>query len=708
MSTENLTTNLSDLLPVTEHESEGIYTDDEDDDRRLQDAVLMTADDDLVGKLKAQVISDGGTIKNLKNKYKQSKLTASELKAQLRQKCQEEVASNEERDELKEQVERLRNNALQLSKEIDDMQQAKQVDAKQVTEKLRSKDEEITCLKKGIDVHQTENKELQDKNNSLTDENHQLKARILTQEELLNNDREDSSIERESQRRIIGENTPTEARVKVLVHEAKMMREEYFSEFVLPKHKIVLLDADTIRLKTSPAHMEKIDKALKAIKEMDLRMYKALCDNEQSPLKLNENLTNSLLNERKSCEHIKSQIKETKDNLLEDADQRNIKSNQYECRDTGNDYKDIEVFCGNGNLYVFEFLEQINNFLHFKRIPLDEGGDVIRKCVEGTPLKLINSKFPLEINPDFKAISELLIEHFGNRKLILENIKIKHEEIGVLAHTDEVLKFSEDEFRKEKDRAQDHLKLFERVVKLRKYDGNRAREKVHVDDYKETILKILPVNRCHELVQEKSNDGLMKIIGNTLKSIDMDMVHYSQDNIVGLRKENMTESAPEEEKNETSGGLLQGRSYMAEVPGRQRSKGKYFKKNIEFWNCEICIHMKKSYGKESENREHGMMISQKGQEVAIGITCPFIINLNMREKKKFLKTHKFCSSCIRTPIGPSHDEAKCKINRSYNTKCKDKNCKLHYLVCDTHRFLHENKILEKRNALLRAGINCKF
>ena len=73
MSTENLTTNLSDLLPVTEHESEGIYTDDEDDDRRLQDAVLMTADDDLVGKLKAQVISDGGTIKNLKNKYKQLK-----------------------------------------------------------------------------------------------------------------------------------------------------------------------------------------------------------------------------------------------------------------------------------------------------------------------------------------------------------------------------------------------------------------------------------------------------------------------------------------------------------------------------------------------------------------------------------------------------------------------------------------------------------
>ena len=34
MSTENLTTNLSDLLPVTEHESEGIYTDDEDDERR--------------------------------------------------------------------------------------------------------------------------------------------------------------------------------------------------------------------------------------------------------------------------------------------------------------------------------------------------------------------------------------------------------------------------------------------------------------------------------------------------------------------------------------------------------------------------------------------------------------------------------------------------------------------------------------------------
>ena len=72
-----------------------------------------------------------------------------------------------------------------------------------------------------------------------------------------------------------------------------------------------------------------IGEALKAIQEIVLRIHSAECYNKQSSLKLNEGLMNELLKERENCEHKKSQIKETRKNRLENADQRNIKHNQY-------------------------------------------------------------------------------------------------------------------------------------------------------------------------------------------------------------------------------------------------------------------------------------------------------------------------------------------------------------------------------------------
>ena len=109
-----------------------------------------------------------------------------------------------------------------------------------------------------------------------------------------------------------------------------------------------------------------------------------------------------------------------------------------------------------------------------------------------------------------------------------------------------------------------------------------------------------------------------------------------------------------------------------------------------------------------EFKQHGMTTSKNGSATVISVTCPHILKLDIEAKNSFLHHYKICRSCLREPVGPDHDEEKCDFGKRYHVKCKEAMCNQHYLVCNLHRHLQENKILIKQEALRKAGIHCKF
>ena len=71
-------------------------------------------------------------------------------------------------------------------------------------------------------------------------------------------------------------------------------------------------------------------------------------------------------------------------------------------------------------------------------------------------------------------------------------------------------------------------------------------------------------------------------------------------------------------------------------------------------------------------------------------SCGHLRDMNIQKMAELYKNYEMCRVCAYRPISDSHQEEKCNYTTRVNlAKCKVKNCRYRYFLCDQH--IDENK-----------------
>ena len=563
-------------------------------------------------------------------------------------------------------------------------------------EHVMALEQEISNLKDASNADMTRQRELQERNQTLTKDLDIMKEKIRELE-----DRTKSELRRKS------------SEVKQLSYKSKTTRRD-ISELVMTKKDLEDLDTDTIIIMMSNFNESKYDKAQEMLTDLDVKAEAIIISIDENDQKLEDKVIQELKDQKEACKKLKEELKATRGLLYEEAKRRNICPHQGNGRKESNDFRDMQFFNNDGKMTVFEFIEQIKSFLKFNHIPFSEGGNLIKRFIRGEPKRLVDSRYGREANPDFDILCNFMIENYGNGKLIFRDIEKLHEEAGKIIDTHQFLKLSKNKIEEEKDKVRAHMVQYERVVQLRQNKHNQP-EKFEVDvfSYKACILKILPDNCVRGLIREKGEGAIMNVIKTIFKEIQDELLDITQNSMYELRKGKEAGCNEAVEEPEIAKEQIQGNpcTFQALTPIDSNSKqcSKIMKENIGLHECALCNHMNKIHGSKPINRVHGATKSAgTGKYIILTFSCPYIRDLGMERREQFLELNKFCRSCLLKGVGPDHREEECKMALKYKMNCLHPGCPKRYIICSSHKYLNEKKIITKQLELKEADINFNF
>ena len=648
--------------------------------------------------------------KEIESREKDMELREKEM--ELRAK---EIESREEDMELREKDMGLREKEMELrAKKMESRKRELEKELETTKQDLESKQYELETKEKELELKEDELETTQQELRSKKDETDQLKRMI---EEKNEGDSECGSLKKEV-RLLKDENHALRGKIRTqslvdaenLLHKSETNRIELKPEFVKSMDEIKRLDGDAIRTMLSPTGNQKFMDAIKLTMDFDFDINKTLLEHEKNEFKLNKELVDKLQQELENWRNLRIQIKEFKTNLEKQAEKRMIKVNQYDSRSKDN--LEFQCFYGDGDIYGY--LDQFKEYLRLQRVPLDEGGSILKTHLKGDALKLVESRFEHVVNPQFDEISEVLIGFYGSKKSILKDLEARHINLGSLVDSGQYLKLSKEELKEEMNRVLGHRKLFQQVKKLREEeDNNLIKEwKVHwetcITKYKYTIIEILPADDCKRLSRKKEENDIMQEIESILDERKQYITGIIHDIGIGLREEQ--EEITEDKEQEIIRNTLQDSSYGKLAPPSQHitpvslnsQQNKIVKTNV---NCELCDHLECLYGIKPKSKEHGMKKSIGGKNIVLTYSCPHIKDLNMSEREEFLVKNNFCRNCLLEGTGQNHFEEDCKHSWKYKLKCKEADCFKKYLICSKHKNLNEKKIKTAKEDLRVAGIH---
>ena len=101
--------------------------------------------------------------------------------------------------------------------------------------------------------------------------------------------------------------------------------------------------------------------------------------------------------------------------------------------------------------------------------------------------------------------------------------------------------------------------------------------------------------------------------------------------------------------------------------------------------CGLCKRLKGLNIKPRDNKHH---LSRRGNPEPE--SCGQLRDMNIKEMAELYKNYEMCRVCAYRPISESHQEEKCNYTtRVKLAKCKNKDCRYRYFLCDQH--IDENK-----------------
>lgn len=97
-------------------------------------------------------------------------------------------------------------------------------------------------------------------------------------------------------------------------------------------------------------------------------------------------------------------------------------------------------------------------------------------------------------------------------------------------------------------------------------------------------------------------------------------------------------------------------------------------------NCGLCKRLKNLDIQPKDNKHH---ISARGNLEPE--SCGQLRNMNIKEMAELFRSYEMCRVCAYKPITDTHQEEKCNYTTRVSlAKCKVKNCRYRYFLCDQH------------------------
>ena len=695
---------------------------------------VISKHEDMTTKLEARITE-------LRSDHKEEIAT---MEQKLNEKLKENTSCKMENKELMMQVDQLKNVNEQFHKEIDMLTQTRQtqendielmnIEVEREASRMKEKDDEIGNLKRLREVDIANAVMLQRTIDSLTNdvqnlnlENEALKSKKRGQDgnsgddqsslKLMNGqglNREPPSV---AVKQIIENNVPNPAEAEQLIYAVNTLKREELPELVKTEEELDKLSSDELRALLSNREETKFVEMREKLMDLEAKINLVLSKNKHSNNKLARHVVMELEDKRKECEELRYEVKHTKVIITKVTQCKNIKIiiPDHKRRESS-DQVEIPKFNGdNRNLDIYQFITLCRSYLKFHSIADDEAGEEIRKLISGHARKVFENKFKLQCNPNLQEIYNFLVERYGNIKRILQDIGEMHKDVGQMAPSEDYLKLSDEEIKEMHQRAGKHISLFERVQLIREYKNGDS-GKIDFDGYKKVILSILPNDKCRELILTTPStiDHIMMTIEDILKGTQRYLFYIIQEDLTELRMERRPMDTEvqifENEETPRSSYMTQVTKFKAvnQLQTKSVLHADIYMKEVEVESCQLCSHMKTVYNMESQTKRHGVSTKKDGSSFVLVITCPFLIELDMKAKSDFLQQHKYCRSCLLMPTGPHHTEEKCSYSGRYHINCMKKRCNYLYYLCSQHRNLNDERIMKKYKALSDAGINCNY
>ena len=363
-------------------------------------------------------------------------------------------------------------------------------EAEMASSEIKKLRQEITQLSKQLDEEKDEKLKYRIENISLRSQVQDLSDKL---DELMK--------QVDSQKNDNAQETEVEDTIKTLVnqsldckaeHQSKILYEQMLNQFVIIKETMISecimtpediadLDAEEICILLKGSKFEDELRELKNFK-MELAKARPQMNSDQRKDILKE-LTGELNDLAESSKATISELKRV-------ARERNINYGKLDRTSSKMNGVTKPMFDGNQcNTNLYQFLKLVKSYCEFHNILHEDSGCLIKECLTGEAKSMLDYNFNTDTNPDPDEIVRMLKEVYGDRQVILNQIKGEHTRIGSVSSSNEPY---EEIFSK----ISKHLLLIQNAVMIT--EEVQQGEPISLKSYLYKLLTFLPSGYiCH-------------------------------------------------------------------------------------------------------------------------------------------------------------------------------------------------------------------
>ena len=207
-----------------------------------------------------------------------------------------------------------------------------------------------------------------------------------------------------------------------LIIEVKEYIEDIEQRLML--EEIVIGEMSNDRIQKLVRDTQEYDKANERIISLKGRIRNVLSSDKYSP-----ELKKRAVDTIETLTEVKSRLGITCMKIETEANERKIKYCESDI--DMSEFYQAPTFTGSKQAFnIYEFFQQLEAYLEATKISPDEHGAVLKSCLKGTALGIVNKAYPNTFKPPISDVKTLLKKHFGKFENIISNLQTKHEQIG--------------------------------------------------------------------------------------------------------------------------------------------------------------------------------------------------------------------------------------------------------------------------------------
>ena len=414
------------------------------------------------------------------------------------------------------------------------------------------------------------------------------------------------------------------------------------------------------------------------------------------------------MNDQSQADHLEKVIKEllqladsfddTTEELKRVAKERNIKYGNLDRASSLMHGVSKPSFDGNQcTTNIYQFLRSIKSYCQFHNILHEDSGWLIKECLEGEARTAFDQNFHTNANPDPDEVARILKSHYGDRQVILNQIKAEHVHTGLVRDHLEPSEY-EDTFRK----ISKHLLLLQNA-KMLLDEQDPAGEPISFKSYVAKLSTVIPV-AC----MERYRNGSQHLSRQSDKFRHLENCVSNYKNFIFELLQNERADNPsmfQKSKNSTPDN---SRSFMTT---ESRPQNLTFKmEQIELDDCKLCSYMSAVFNIYPSVKDHLVCRDRPGYNLTVSQDyCPHVIKLTLEEKSMFYDQFDICKTCLLQPISRRHYQDECNYTTKFpRSKCADPHCNLRFVSCASHKNLNLHKLEERRNLNIASGLKLNY